>query len=84
MPNPKTGTIVDDPQKMKDKFGADNRIELKIEKKAPLIHTVAGKLSMKDEQLENNVEAILVAVGKKNIKKAYLTTTMSPSVRLEV
>ena len=84
MPNPKTGTIVDDPKKAVEKFSKDTRLELKMEKKVPLIHTVAGKLSMKDDQLEKNVAVIVGAVGKKNIKRIYLTATMSPSVRVAV
>lgn len=84
MPNPKTGTIADDPAKVKDKFSADNRLEIKVEKKAPLIHTVAGKLSMKDDQLVDNINSILDTVGKKFIQRAYLASTMSPSVRLEM
>ncbi len=84
MPNPKSGTIVSNPQAAASKFSADSRIHLKVEKKSPLIHTIAGKLSMKDDQLTANITTILNTVGKKNIQRAFLTTTMSPSVRLDL
>lgn len=82
MPNPKAGTLIKNASEAKN-FSV-NTIRLKTEKKAPLIHTAVGKLSQKKEELIENIEAVLSAVGPKNIKKAYLTSTMSPSVRLEV
>lgn len=84
MPNPKNGTIVEKPKDKVKEFSSDNRLELKIEKKAPLIHTVVGKLSMKDIQIIDNINKIIATVGKKFIQKAYLTTTMSPSVKLDI
>src|SRR3989344_3139025 len=83
MPNPKAGTIVDDPKKSISKFTTANRLELKIEKKAPLIHAVIGKLNMENTQLEENLFTIIQTVGTKNIRKAFLTTSMSPSIKLD-
>lgn len=82
MPNPKTGTLIKD---VKDagKFNA-TKVTIKTEKAAPLIHTVVGKLSMKPEELSENLEAILSAVNKRQIVKAYLKATMGPSVKLAV
>jgi len=82
MPNPKAGTLIKNKADAKD--FSTTEIRLKTEKKAPLIHIAVGKLGQKKEEVVKNIEAVLVAVGKKNIKKAYLTSTMSPSVRLEV
>jgi large subunit ribosomal protein L1 len=59
-------------------------------KEKPVIHVPAGTEDMKDESLIENIEAILTFVERKlekglnNIKSVYLSTTMGPSVRVEV
>lgn len=80
MPNPKTGTLIKSEKEAK-KFGG-NSITLKTEKEAPLIHTVAGKLSADDKELVANVEAILNALDVKQIIRGFLKPTMGPSVRI--
>lgn len=82
MPNPKNGTIIKS-AKDKDKFNAD-KLAIKTEKKAPVIHTIAGKTSMKDGDLAENIDVILNAVTKRQIVKAYLASTMGPSVKLSI
>ncbi len=83
MPNPKNGTLVAD-EKQAKKFSTGS-VALKTEKEAPLIHTVVGKNSQKDEEIADNVEAILKALGgSKQIVKAYLKSSMSPSVKLHI
>jgi large subunit ribosomal protein L1 len=82
MPNPKIGTLIKT-AKDASRFSG-NTITIKTEKNTPLIHTVAGKVSQKDKELEENIETILNGVGKKQILKAYLSATMSPSVKLSL
>ncbi|KKQ41265.1 MAG: hypothetical protein US60_C0044G0005 [Microgenomates group bacterium GW2011_GWC1_37_8] len=82
MPNPKTGTIIKT-KKDAEKFSG-NTLNLKTQKDAPVIHTVVGKVSQKDEELSENINAILEALGRKQIDKAYLKSTMSPSVKLQI
>lgn len=83
MPNPKNKTLVNDINKAKD-FSA-NTITLKTEKDAPLIHTTFGKVSMSTDDLTQNAEAILTALGgSKQIIKAYVKATMGPSVKTAV
>jgi large subunit ribosomal protein L1 len=82
MPNPKNGTLVPDIKKTKGVGG--NTVTIKTEKEAPLIHTVIGKVSQKEEELEQNLGSIIKAVSEKQIEKAYLKATMSPSVRLKI
>ncbi len=81
MPNPKNGTLIK--TKADAKKFSTNSITIKTERKAPLIHTVVGKASLKDKDLVENTETILDAVGKRRIKKAYLCASMSPSVKLK-
>lgn len=82
MPNPKNGTLIKSPSDAK-KFSG-NTLQIKTEKLQPVIHTVVGKVSQKDEELLENLEVILKAVDKKQILKAYIKSTMSPSVKLQV
>ena len=83
MPNPKAGTLLADIKKAKS-FSAAT-LNLKTEKEAPLIHTVVGNVSQNDQELIENAEAILNALGgAKQIVKGYLKATMGPSVRLAI
>ncbi len=82
MPNPKNGTLI---KSVKDAEAfSQNAITIKTEKKAPLIHTTCGKVSMSETDLMDNASAILNAFGKRQVIKAYMTASMSPSIRLIV
>jgi large subunit ribosomal protein L1 len=83
MPNPKNGTITPDPEAAAKKFSG-GLIHYKSEPKAPLMHLVIGKLSFKDDQLIANLKAIIASVKPSNIAAAYLCSSMSPSVKLEI
>lgn len=82
MPNPKTQTIIKD-KKDAAKF-SKNSLNLKTEKDTPIIHTVVGKVSQKDKELSENINATVDAINPKNIVKAYLKPTMGPSVKLQI
>ncbi len=82
MPNPKNGTLIKS-AKDADKFSTAT-VTIKTEKKAPLIHTTVGKVSMKEKELEENIESLLNAVNKKLILKAYLKSSMSPAIKLSL
>lgn len=81
MPNPKAGTISTNPEEVAKKF-EKGVLRWKTEPKAPLIHQMLGKISMKEEELIANIEKFIESVGKKHILKAFIKTTMSPSVRI--
>lgn len=83
MPNPKNGTVIKS-EKDAEKFKG-NLITLKTEREAALIHTAFGKVSQKDEELVKNAEAILTALGgSKTIVRAFMKSTMSPSVKIVI
>ncbi|OGM75951.1 hypothetical protein A2382_01800 [Candidatus Woesebacteria bacterium RIFOXYB1_FULL_38_16] len=82
MPNPKTKTLIKSEEEM-SKFSADS-LSVKTEKKAPVIHTIFGKVSMKDEDLLENARVIFEKIGERNIVRAYIKSTMSPSVRIDI
>jgi len=82
MPNPKNGTLVPNVQKAKS-YSAST-ITIKTEKDAPLIHLGVGKVSQKPQEIEANIEAVINAVGVKQVEKAYTKATMGPAIRLTI
>ncbi|HLH62049.1 MAG TPA: 50S ribosomal protein L1 [Ktedonobacteraceae bacterium] len=90
MPSPKAGTItVDIARTVRDvKAG---RVEFRVDKTA-LLHIPAGKLSFSEDALMANLASVVDAVvrarptGAKGtyVKSVVLSSTMSPSVRLDV
>jgi len=92
MPNPKSGTVVaadDLPRVIED--ATKGRVEFKLDRTA-IIHVPLGKVSFEDDKLIANLTAIIEAVlrakpvGVKGqyIKTAFLTTTMGPSIKLDL
>lgn len=83
MPNPKNGTLVSDIKKAKGFSTAT--ITIKTEKEAPLVHTVIGRNSQEDKEIVENAEAVVKALGgSKQIVRAFMKSTMSPSVKLAI
>ena len=82
MPNPKNGTVIKSRAEAK-KFSGNN-VSVKTEKKAPLIHTSIGKVNQKQSELEGNLKAVVAGIGKNQITKTYLTSTMGPSVKVKL
>jgi len=83
MPNPKAGTISPKPEEVAKKF-EKGILRWKTETKFPLIHQMMGKISFEEDKLAENIVAFLVSVGKTHIQSAYVKTTMSPSVKLDL
>lgn len=82
MPNPKAGTITDNPHQLAKKMAG--KVQFKTEVKFPLIHQVIGKIEDKPEHLEENFRALIQAVGLKNIQKAVITSTMGPGIKVNL
>ncbi len=83
MPTPKKGTVTQDVEGAIKKFKG-GAIHYKSEPKFPLLHQVIGSTQFTEKQLEENLNAILVALGRKNIQKAYISSTMSPSIPIDL
>jgi large subunit ribosomal protein L1 len=82
MPNPKNGTIGNDPEKIvKDLAG---KTQFKTEAKAPIMHVVFGKVKTSEKELEENFKALVTAVGLKNITKATIAPTMGPGIKIDL
>jgi large subunit ribosomal protein L1 len=82
MPNPKNGTVTNDPEKAAKEYAASSKITIKSEAKAPVVHTMVGKINQKDSELISNTQAVLEAVKTKNIKAIFLKSTMSPAIKV--
>ncbi|MFZ6034546.1 MAG: 50S ribosomal protein L1 [Patescibacteria group bacterium] len=83
MPNPKAGTISPKPEELVKKFSGGTT-RWKTEPKFPLVHQMIGKASMEDKNLVENAQAFIEAVGTKHILKAFMKSTMSPSLKLDL
>ncbi len=93
MPNPKSGTIA--PAQDLGRVIQDVRkgkVEFRTEPKTGLVHVGVGKLSFTEDQIKENVTALIDAIirnkpaGAKGIyiRSITLTSTMSPGIRLDV
>jgi large subunit ribosomal protein L1 len=90
MPNPKSGTVTDDIEKALKDIKMGGRIEFKMDKTAN-IGVVVGKRSHSNEDLVENLKAVIDAIAKvkpegikgKYVKNMSLTATMSPAVKLD-
>ena len=90
MPNPKSGTVSTDIEKTIEELNR-GRIELRNDKEGN-VHSVFGKVSFKEEELENNLKTLLQAIrdGKPSgvkgtfIKSITVCTTMGPGIRLNI
>ncbi|HAU99369.1 MAG: 50S ribosomal protein L1 [Microgenomates group bacterium GW2011_GWF2_45_18] len=83
MPNPKNGTISPDPEKRKAELEAGS-VTIKTERKAPLAHVIIGKLSMSEQQLAENLQALLKAFPAGKVLKCSVCSSMGPSIRVSV
>jgi len=89
MPNPKTGTVTTDLKKTIQELKS-GLIEFKTDK-SPIIHAIIGKSSYDKEKLVENFKTLLEAINRVRPKgtkgdlivSIYITTTMSPSVRVD-
>jgi large subunit ribosomal protein L1 len=93
MPNPKSGTITQasDLGRVIQEVRR-GKVEFRTEPKIGLVHVAIGKLSFNEEQIRDNVAALIDAVirnkpaGAKGtyIRSITLTSTMGPGIHLDV
>lgn len=90
MPNPKLGTVTTDIKRIVQEKKA-GQIEFKVDK-VGIIHAGVGKISFSVEDLEKNVRALTDALAKARpagakgvyLKQIYFSTTMGPSVKIDL
>lgn len=84
MPNPKNGSVTPDPESKAKELTSGGKISFKSEKKAPLIHLMIGKRSQGIEKVQENLNAVFKTINPRQIKKAYLSSSMGPGLRLDL
>ena len=89
MPNPKLGSVTPNVAEAVTAAKA-GQVEYRVEK-AGIIHAGVGKASFSDEQIDENVKALVDAVVKAKpaavkgtyMKRATMSSTMGPGVRVD-
>jgi large subunit ribosomal protein L1 len=90
MPNPKTGTVTFDVAKAVQEIKA-GKVEFRVDKTA-IIHVPFGKASFDEKRLMENARVLIAAILRakpptakgKYVRSAYVSSSMSPSVKLDV
>ena len=90
MPNPRVGTVTPDVEAAV-KAAKGGEVQFRVEK-AGVIHCGVGKASFGEDQLADNVRALIDAVVKAKptgakgtyLKRVSLSSTMGPGVKVEV
>ncbi len=90
MPNPKNGTVTDDVEKAVADF-KKGKVEIRNELSAPVIHTVIGRVSFSEKDLEENFTEIIETLKKNKpakakpnwIKGMFISSSMGKSVQVE-
>jgi large subunit ribosomal protein L1 len=90
MPNPKLGTVTPNVREAIE-AAKGGQVQFRVEK-AGIVHAGVGKASFAEERLIENVKAFVDAVNKAKpsgakgtyLKKAALSSTMGPGVKLEI
>lgn len=82
MPNPKSGTVTDDPEKTKKELEG-GLAEYKTDSHG-IIHQVIGKVSAEDKNITENFKALIAVLPVDKITSANLCATMGPAVKVSV
>ena len=90
MPNPKTGTVTMDVKKAVAEVKA-GKIDFKVDKTG-IVHAAIGKVSFDADKLTENAKELIQTIIKLKptaakgtyIKSAYISSTQSPSVQLDL
>jgi len=90
MPNPKSGTVTFDVAKAVKEIKA-GRVDFRVEK-AGIVHAAVGRASFDKNAIIDNVSAFLEKIARlkpssskgQYLKKVYISTTMGPSIVLDV
>lgn len=89
MPNPKTGTVTFDVATAVKEIKA-GKVEFRVDKTG-IIHAPCGKIQFDEKNLYENIQALIDAVVRakpstskgKYIRSIYLSSTMSPGIKVD-
>lgn len=80
MPNPKSGTVTDDPEKTKKELEG-GKIEYKTDASGN-IHQIIGKVSAEPKILEENFKALIEVLPAEKIRSLTICSTMGPGIKV--
>lgn len=88
MPNPKAGTVTMDVTKAVNDIKA-GKVEYRLDK-ANIVHVPVGKVSFSDDQLKDNLEALMSAITRAKpaaakgqyYRSVAISSTMGPGIKL--
>ena len=90
MPNPKTGTVTMDVAKAVTDVKA-GKIDFKVDKTG-IVHAAIGKVSFDAQKIQENANELIQTIIKLKpttakgtyVKSVFMSSTMSPSIAVEV
>ena len=90
MPNPKVGTVTPDVKTAVENAKA-GQVRFRADK-GGVVHAMIGKINFTEQQLAENLGALVAEVNKLRpaaakgiyLKKAFLSTTMGPGIAVDV
>lgn len=90
MPNPKSGTVTNDVKTAVQEAKA-GRVEYRVDQ-AGIVHLGVGKVSFGADKIKQNVDVVLESIRAAKpaslkgtyLQSAYLSTTMGPSVKIQL
>jgi large subunit ribosomal protein L1 len=90
MPNPKNGTVTNDVKKAIEQL-KKGKVEIRTEQNFPIIHSIIGKCSFSEEDLNENLNEIISNLKSNRpakakpdwIKSIFLTSTMGISYQID-
>ena len=82
MPNPKNGTVTQNPEEEAKKYQGGH-MSFKTEAKMPIVHLIVGKLSFGDKKLLENIKTAIKGINVLKIKNVTLKSTMSPALKID-
>jgi len=82
MPSPKSGTVVEDAVAAAQEIKS-GKVQYKQDDQKN-IHLAIAKASWGTEKIKDNLQAFLKILPKNKVSALYLTSTMGPSVKLEI
>ncbi len=82
MPNPKTGTVTDNPADAIKEIQS-GRIEYRADAQG-IVHLGVGKTSWTADRLASNILAVLQSIGFGRLRSVSLTSTMGPGIVVDL
>lgn len=82
MPNPKSGTVTEDPEKTKKDLEG-GQTEYKTDNTGN-IHQIIGKISTEDEKIVENFKTLMAVLPQEKIAAVNLCATIGPAVKVLV